>query len=516
LIDWIEYYRIVGPISTFVIYDDKSTDNVTLLQGFYRERGVNVTVIDAPSQKHEGVDGQTRSFAHCLQHVPSDWTLVVDTDEFIWAPNHCTIASWLSVQDESAKMHEVRDLRFGSSQQHERFGYRLIQDENDQVILKNDFGPQVQLHSHTNRGPSPYGPESEIARYNNRHKEWDGCKPPFDWDICSQNLEFGKTIYKWGSCIKEGLPESPHKCYDDEDDPRGKDGSVVVHNQSELRCNHFYIRSKDDAKMKSEQWEKSDPIEMYTKADAYWNSVADTTLKDLIGGQLRKRMEALLGGRSEGNLNLRQDKLSADLNQAHPTPGCAIMVLCTAEDTEMRQLHRETWISDAVKFTSTLQVLFVIGKFSPEQSKAVALENATHGDIVELTMVENMDQGKTHAAYIWAYHHLPEVEYFFKCDLDTMPNWEAITTFLPLQPSPARGLYFGKSRCEAEEYNDELGCALGQFYMLSSSLVRWVAVNESLCNIEGVVGCPEGSGSELVIHGNTQEIPFEDLVSDPV
>jgi hypothetical protein len=90
LIDWIEYYRIVGPISTFVIYDDRSTDNVTLLQGFYRERGVNVAVIDAPSQKHEGVDGQTRSFAHCLQHVPSDWTLVVDTDEFIWAPNHCT------------------------------------------------------------------------------------------------------------------------------------------------------------------------------------------------------------------------------------------------------------------------------------------------------------------------------------------------------------------------------------------------------------------------------------------
>jgi hypothetical protein len=312
LIDWIEYYRIIGPITTFVIYDDRSADNVTLLQTFYQARGVNVTVITAPSEEHLGVDGQTQSFSHCLMNFVSDWTIVLDSDEFIWAPNHCTIASWLSVQNPRVKMHEVsvfdcseclaqlsdqlqvRDNRFGTSQQR-RQGYHVTQDENGRVTVKNEFGPQSQLEGHINRGPSPYGPASEIELYSHRQENWEGCRPPWysGWDICSQNIEFGKTIYKWGSCDN---PESPHKCYDEEEDPRGLDGSVAVHNQSELRCNHYYIRSKEDAYIKSEKWEKSDPKEMYEKSDAYWNSVADTALKDLIGDRLRQALQKVLAG----------------------------------------------------------------------------------------------------------------------------------------------------------------------------------------------------------------------------
>lgn len=104
-------------------------DNIALLSDFYHSRGVNVVVL--PS-KGIGTDGQIGSFTHCVTDaaVKSDWVIVADTDEFIYAPGHCTISSWLSDQPDGVSVHEFHDLRFGTAVGH------CQQHTKEYVVLK--------------------------------------------------------------------------------------------------------------------------------------------------------------------------------------------------------------------------------------------------------------------------------------------------------------------------------------------------------------------------------------------
>jgi hypothetical protein len=127
-------------------------------------------------------------------------------------------------------------------------------------------------------------------------------------------------------------------------------------------------------------------------------------------------------------------------------------------------------------------------------------------DIVELPIEENMDNGKTHAAFIWAHQQLPNADYIGKSDLDTYLNFPLLLTLIPFpdrvntrltgrssegrkKEVEKRGFYLGQSHCYAASA-DHPKCAEGGFYLLSSSLVRWIALNESLCANRRHPSCP--------------------------
>ena len=139
--------------------------------------------------------------------------------------------------------------------------------------------------------------------------------------------------------------------------------------------------------------------------------------------------------------------------RTHESPLTVLqMVMCTAKDADWRQLHRNSWIADAQKLHFSpysfhdggpparlvWDYRFVIGLMDGIASSVrqqVLSENKTFGDIVELGLEENMDNGKTHAAFSWAHRHymsptarskggVPGADYVAKTDLDTYLNWE--------------------------------------------------------------------------------------------
>jgi hypothetical protein len=146
------------------------------------------------------------------------------------------------------------------------------------------------------------------------------------------------------------------------------------------------------------------------------------------------------------------------------------LVFCTAADFEWRKLHRETWIQEAKKaelfspysghrkIRVLLDVRFVIGSLDIPSGKEVLdlrskvlHENATTGDIVSLRgMKENMNRGKTHAAYLWANTHFPNVDYFGKSDTDTYLFYPAIVSLLPTD-GRTRPIFLGQSHPTKEK-----------------------------------------------------------------
>ncbi|KAG8706979.1 hypothetical protein FRC11_007788 [Ceratobasidium sp. 423] len=88
--------------------------------------------------------------------------------------------------------------------------------------------------------------------------------------------------------------------------------------------------------------------------------------------------------------------------------------MSTARGFQRRQLIRSTWASHPrsrggadgktdLEGTSRTVVRFITGTPSPSVERKLRLENELYGDIVVLPIRENMNEGKTHAYFSWAY-----------------------------------------------------------------------------------------------------------------
>ncbi|CAE7182361.1 unnamed protein product [Rhizoctonia solani] len=97
-----------------------------------------------------------------------------------------------------------------------------------------------------------------------------------------------------------------------------------------------------------------------------------------------------------------------------PPVGLFIGVMSTARGFQRRQLIRSTWASHPKsrggvdgksnrEGTSRTVVRFIVGAPSPSVERKLGLENELYGDIVVLPIRENMNEGKTHAYFSWAY-----------------------------------------------------------------------------------------------------------------
>ncbi|KDN43635.1 hypothetical protein RSAG8_06012, partial [Rhizoctonia solani AG-8 WAC10335] len=99
-----------------------------------------------------------------------------------------------------------------------------------------------------------------------------------------------------------------------------------------------------------------------------------------------------------------------------PPVGLFIGVMSTARGSQRRQLIRSTWASHPKsrggvgeksdrEGTSRTVVRFIVGAPNPSVARKLGLENELYGDIVILPIRENMNEGKTHAYFSWAYEH---------------------------------------------------------------------------------------------------------------
>ncbi|CAE6429062.1 unnamed protein product [Rhizoctonia solani] len=105
----------------------------------------------------------------------------------------------------------------------------------------------------------------------------------------------------------------------------------------------------------------------------------------------------------------------ADLSlESIPPVGLFVGVMSTAMGFQRRQLIRSTWASHPrsrggadgqsnLEGTSRTVVKFIVGAPSPSVERRLRLENELYGDIVVLPIRENMNEGKTHAYFSWAY-----------------------------------------------------------------------------------------------------------------
>ena len=129
LIEWLEFHRILG-FNHFVVYDDFSSDNVSLLETLYREHGRQYITVHAPTGHGTNNERRSQNAGHCSRHYSnaSDWMINIDVDEFITLSPYTTIQEYLTAEvAEGTHMIYVGATRFGWAGQRQRFEYALQQ-----------------------------------------------------------------------------------------------------------------------------------------------------------------------------------------------------------------------------------------------------------------------------------------------------------------------------------------------------------------------------------------------------
>ena len=302
IVEWIEFLRLQG-VERFVIYDDNSADNITLLNDLYAEHypGSNVHVIKSIVSGH-----QAACFQHCVSNYGknSAWILVADVDEFVFSPTFDTLKNMLielpkleAQQNRSIDVIHANCTRFstflhnGSRQQH-RFQYRLDRLPDGRVVYRNGCGLQ-QITNHTRRGPDPRLAKAEAAMVRALNTRDNGCfvDPADHWNVCWQGP--GKSLFRPEHVRVAGV-HYPHRW-----DGPGLWSHEIQPPIDLAWCFHYYLRSAEDALDKARYWNKSDPARMLELSDArFWNKVEDSSLHDRWGAKVAEGMRPLvqLGG----------------------------------------------------------------------------------------------------------------------------------------------------------------------------------------------------------------------------
>ncbi|KAK9820746.1 hypothetical protein WJX74_009462 [Apatococcus lobatus] len=201
LIEWLEFHRIQG-FTHFVIYDDFSADNVSLLETLYREHGRHyITVYPPTGQGLTNNERRSHNAGHCSEHFSndSDWMINIDVDEFVWSPAYHSVQEYLAAEvKEDMHMVYVGATRFGWGGQRHRFEYALQQVNgtgDHSVELSNPKGIQLLTSSHIHRAPDQrFGePEQFLRDSNQRCREWQGEDSPCTNDY---NGRYGKAFVR--------------------------------------------------------------------------------------------------------------------------------------------------------------------------------------------------------------------------------------------------------------------------------------------------------------------------------
>jgi hypothetical protein len=321
IVEWIEFMRIQG-VDRFVIYNDNSTDNITLLKTFYfrREPSLEIHIFEAIGPSigtiTAGLKRQAGSFQHCLNNfgATTQWMIVIDVDEFLYSPAFGTISellgniSLVEAQENRTINHIISlNLNFGTSGQQHRFDYRLVLGR-DQVLYQNGCGIQL-LTDHVLRGPHLFSEATLYSNLTDSKGLWI-CKLPGFFSPCRHNP--GKSLFRPADALEAGVhnpaawrPGAPDSAAFSADTLAGR-RSVL------LMGNHYYYRSREDAALKASQWHIPEHVRNCNLTDdLLWNRVRDDRLRSQWGPPLARRMRRLVavGGRcAQGHETQRGDR----------------------------------------------------------------------------------------------------------------------------------------------------------------------------------------------------------------
>ena len=296
IVEWIEFMKLQG-IERFIIYDDDSSDNITLLNDLYDQNypDSHVYVIRRIVSGH-----QAACFQHCVSTYGknSDWILIADVDEFVYSPMFGTLKDMIkelpkieAQQNRSIDVIHVNATRFstfrpdGTQQQH-RFQFALERRPDGRVVYRNGCGLQ-QVTTHTRRGPDPNLYPKEAAHFKALNVPANGCGIRNGWNVCWHGP--GKSLFRPQHVRVAGVHY-----------PFRWDGPGLWSHQIRppvnlAWCDHYYLRSVEDALYKARYWNKSDPALMIERSDVgFWSRVNDTSLHDRWGDEVAAGMRPLV------------------------------------------------------------------------------------------------------------------------------------------------------------------------------------------------------------------------------
>ena len=248
IVEWIEFMRLQG-VERFVIYDDGSTDNISMLPEFYRQHDPTVEVIVLPAVFSGPVKSgwsyvdQKRNLQHCLDTFKNstEWILVSDADEFIYSPTYGSLRNVTVRADEMGIERNMtvsniyfHCVRFGTGGQKRRFHNALSQTSSGEIAYTNGCGVELivdhiyrgRFHVHEDGGPAP--------AY---------CEKPLHFDLHC-NHGFGKSMFRARDVLIPDVHTPAEFREDVEDKSKYRTHDLGF-------CNHYYIRSREDVEKKA-------------------------------------------------------------------------------------------------------------------------------------------------------------------------------------------------------------------------------------------------------------------------
>lgn len=167
-----------------------------------------------------------------------------------------------------------------------------------------------------------------------------------------------------------------------------------------------------------------------------------------------------------------------------------------------RGVHRSTWMRSPMLCDGPHQhgekcavaVYFVMGEIPNDMRPRIDQENGTYGDLLELPIPENMNNGKSFAWFRFSSTHFPTARFIGKGDMDTFVRVEALVAAISRIPPNTQGVYGGV-------LIDHIYCGYstlcarggwiymqGGLYFMTQDLARWLgAPNNTIVekNMEG-------------------------------
>ena len=292
MVEWIEFLALQN-VTRVVVGDHWSRDGLRHLAAFYRHRSPEVVVLPNSGEQTPFLDACGR------RHASSDWLAFLDNDEFPWSPRHGSLLAYLETLPKDVTQVHAFDLRFGVGSWRRRPRVRVT---NSAVRPLNHSRYQLVTEHHVRRAPSLALGE-RLAYRRVMRMRLPACNgtqmqaiygPAFRGSandtkgfcglMTDEANRLGKSFVRGYAFGRLGHPHYAQL----------KKG--ISHRETDLRqlrINHYFVRSRQDAYKKARQWAKHDPVEWVEQALPLQHAVRDDSLCRAFVPRLKMRLQAL-------------------------------------------------------------------------------------------------------------------------------------------------------------------------------------------------------------------------------
>jgi hypothetical protein len=270
LVEWIEFHKL-QQFQNIRIYDD-ANGNATatyFLQAMYGDLHMH-NIETVPWFRRT----QTEAFQNCSQHAEEtgayDWVAIHDVDEFWFSPSFRSVgmyAAYMMNHMKNVSQVHVHQIRYGTNGHTQPVKW-----------------PKLLIEEEVMRGPSKHLKEELAQQAIVQGPLKEACKDRGGWWICEGDLDYKSMWRTRRGCV--GWIHGANGC----------SGEEIYAHPNMLRGSHYYLRSVQDAKLKSAKWNKPDPNEMIEYgADKLFETVHESAMLRWVHA-LRKRIKKVYAG----------------------------------------------------------------------------------------------------------------------------------------------------------------------------------------------------------------------------